>query len=450
MTGGGPSSHEVRIGPVWWRRLNVAALTLLLIRLAAVMHIVPPWQHPDEPQHVLAVMLLLPPIASQPGGPGRAEADIVASMVEHGWWRHLGHPDPVPAPTTFDDGPARVAGVYGPAGGSQLYYRWVALVGALLGLERAEDVLTLMRSLSLCFGILAWWPAVEGARLLAGRRVAGWAGAALALHPQFALVSTTASPDALVNVCGSLLFLCVARLATGRTDVMTLVTATAAGTAASLVRRLGLPLLGVAVLVALVGAVHRARSRSSPAGRDSRWGLAALAVVGGLALTVWARLDLVVMWEYAQRLLRENTVTIADPLGYATSLFDSAWLNAGWLTYPAPAVWRYGLRAMVSLCVLGLPLALFDDRRTRVSLAVCALLIAVQMAAVYYSYFRVGLGAQGRYMLPVIAPFLLAIGIGAEQWRRVARVSVLLLMGVMVVGLDVVFFADVLLPAYGR
>lgn len=428
----------------------MAALTLLLIRLAALTHIVPPWQHPDEPQHVLAAMLRLPSIAGQPGGPARAESDIVASMVEHGWWRHLGHADPVPTPTTFDAGPAPIAGVYGPAGGSQLYYRWVAVIANQLGLGRADDVLALMRALSLCAGILAWWPALEGARLLAGPRVAGWAGMALALHPQFALVSTAASPDAFINLSGTVLFLCVARMAAGLLDTTTLVTALAAGTIGALTRRLGLPLLIVAVVVAFVGVVQRMRFSPTEARREVKWGITALTLVGGLAATLWGGSDLLVMWDYTQRLLRENTVTIADPLGYATSLFDSAWLNAGWLTYPAPAPWRYGLRAVVSLCVLGLPLALFDQKRARVALGVCVLLIGVQLAAVYYSYFRVGLGAQGRYLLPVIAPWLLALGVGAEQWRRVLRLPALLVMGAVAVGLDLVFFAYVLVPAYGR
>lgn len=428
----------------------LALMMLFVARLALVNYLVPPWQHPDEPQHVFATMLSMPSVSEDPVGSARVESEIVGSMVEHGWWPHLGWPDPDPVPTTFDEGPAKVAGVYGPAGGSQLYYRLCALVADALSLQSVTDVLSLMRTLSVALGLLAWWPVVEGARLFAGRRMALWVAAAFALQPQFALVAAAASPDALVNACGALLFLCLARVVTRHGGLRTALVAMAAGVMATLTRRLGLPLLMASAFVAVLGMAGGLRRRlSSPFGLRA-WGGLSLLLGGVLLIGFTERQDLAAVWAYAQRLLRENTVTIDDPLGYVLSLFDSAWLNAGWLTYPAPAAWRLLLRGMVLLCVLALPVALLREAPLRRAVIACGLLVGLQVAAVYFSYYRVGLGAQGRYLLPVLAPWLLLVGLGAEQWRVMTRVPVpLLAIGVMV-GLDLVFFTQVLVPAYGR
>src|SRR5687767_2605909 len=94
-----------------WRVVASIIAILFLPRVLLALLVIPPWQQPDEPQNVAFVRLL------QHNAGGRTVDDltlrfrggirddplserlIVASMVEHGWWRHFGRSTPSPPPT---------------------------------------------------------------------------------------------------------------------------------------------------------------------------------------------------------------------------------------------------------------------------------------------------------------------------------------------------------------
>src|SRR5688572_1653910 len=96
-------------------------LACFAAQLLVAVALIPPWQNPDEPQHLLTTRLVQTRgpefvLESELGGP--QEPPIVESMARYGWWRHYQWPTPDPLPSTFADGPATVVAQYfGPPGG---------------------------------------------------------------------------------------------------------------------------------------------------------------------------------------------------------------------------------------------------------------------------------------------------------------------------------------------
>src|SRR5688572_19574955 len=123
-----------------------------VIQAALAVIVVPPWQNPDEPQHVMSVRQVLSfgagyrhDVLDQ-----RAERAIIASMAEHQWWNHYGRATPVPLPQSFAEGPARVIGGYfgPPDGGSRVYYRSIAGLFRVARIDGLIPQLYIMRLLS--------------------------------------------------------------------------------------------------------------------------------------------------------------------------------------------------------------------------------------------------------------------------------------------------------------
>ena len=47
--------------------------------------------------------------------------------------------------------------------------------------------------------------------------------------------------------------------------------------------------------------------------------------------------------------------------------------------------------------------------------------VGIQMLAVYWTYFRLGNGAQGKSLFPVLVPCLVLLWVGIEAWVPPAR-----------------------------
>jgi hypothetical protein len=82
---------------------------------------------------------------------------------------------------------------------------------------------------------------------------------------------------------------------------------------------------------------------------------------------------------------------------------------------------------------------------------VAGILVAVQLAAIYGTYYRAGYQAQGRYMFSVIGPFLALVWMGAVQWAppRWARGPAALLLAAAV-WLDARAWVEVIIPGFAR
>jgi hypothetical protein len=277
--------------------------------------------------------------------------------------------------------------------------------------------------------------------------------ALLSLHPQFALVSTAVSPDVLVNLCGALLWWQAARALGGSGRYSAGIISAITALVALLTKRMGLPLVAMAAVVIVLAFAGHRRPRL-----EWKWYM----VVAGVLLAAPVALliltpDLSDAVRYGARLLggRDPGVPPAHlSLGrFSSGLLQSAWLNAGWLTVPAPPGW-YLVASCVSAVALIAVTGLFTPESwqwPKLATGVAVAFVAIQTAAIYGTYYRADLGAQGRYLLPIAGPFFALVWAGGTRYwpRRYAGAPAVVLFATMVL-LDVCSWTRVLVPGFSR
>ncbi len=388
-------------------------LMLFTLQLAAMIAVIPPWQNPDEPQHVMFASVMAK------HGPGMLpnafdddiEADIVQSMVRHRWWRLYERAAPNPVPPTFKgiEG-VEMSTIHGPP----MYY--VAL-GALLKRLPVDDATTrlyILRSLSALLALAALWCIWSGTELFVGRAPALVVSSFVALHPQFAIVSTTAGPDACANLAGAVVWLQLARLWTGRDWAVSLALMWISAVAAAATARLAAPLLAIAGAITLW--VTLGRLRPLP---DRRVVLPILAVVVGAMALVAALPSVMTVVErivnYAAMPLRQAFTArteLVDLWRWLDVLHASFWLTAGWMRYRPPEPMVLAVIAAELLAVGGLVRVWTRDRSMRERIALALLFPVVQLAAVVVTFYFNTVGGQGRYLFPAFAPTMALFWIG--------------------------------------
>src|SRR5688572_13389668 len=438
----------------------VAALFVPRVLLALVL--IPPWQHPDEPQNIVLIRLL----KENQGRRSTAELItrfragmrddpvteplIVGSMAEHGWWTHYGRPTPEPPPVAFTAPADVVKSDFGLPGGGTTYFAASAAAFRVFGIDDPLQQMHALRAFSALLGALTIVAAALGARLLFGDTIALAVAALLALHPQFLLTSTAANPDAVVNAFGSLAWYLTARLFTGA-GLVTAAAVIAAALAGGLVKRVGFPVLASAAVALSMWLVSRSRRQALLA--MVVVALTAAAIAGVLATAMpeeWARLLASTSFIDERWSVGFSGDTMARLRTFTAGLFASAWLHAGWLRYPAPA-------AAMALWVAVLIVAIWGtasvwaraDTGRRAGLGIAFVYVSVQLVATYAVHFPVGSGAQGRYLFPAIGPFaaLLCVGwAGASTPQDGSRRLATLML--IALGFDVLAWVAVLLPAY--
>ena len=312
-----------------------------------------------------------------------------------------------------------------------------------------------LRLASCLYALLTVAATWAGMRVAFGERVANGSVALLVLHPQFLLVSTAVNPDVLVNLSGAVLWWQGARVIRGPSRLAAFSLALAAAVAGALTKRVGLPLLAMACLLAAIALVST--WRASWGERRVRVLLAAsgVAAIGGASVLL-----LRAEWTTAMRYGAKALYDVELPsraersiVAFSRSLVESAWLNAGWLTLPAPR-WWYKVAMGVSGLAAFAPLVLLVPgrlRRDRAAVALAFAFVVIQLASVYVTYYRGGFGAQGRYLFPVIGPFFALVWLVGAAWppRHVARITTIVLLAA-VVCLDAVSWAQVIIPGFGR
>ena len=199
---------------------RIALFGLFAVQLALTIVIVPPWQNPDEPQHTMFALALakhgagiLPDVYDD-----AIEHDIVKSLARHGWWEFYSWKTPAVLPETFE-GVEQIhqQSIQGPPG----YHLAAGAFLNALGMHDATAALYAMRILSALLSLGTLWCILAGTALVFGAPAGFVVAALVALHPQFAIVSTTAGPDGMVNLAGSLLWWQAARSWAGASIFLT-------------------------------------------------------------------------------------------------------------------------------------------------------------------------------------------------------------------------------------
>lgn len=437
----------------------VAVLACCAAQLLVALLVISPWQNPDEPQHVHTVRLVRAygadfVVEAHWGDPG--EREIIESMARHGWWNHYSRPIPQPLPSTFAEGPELVVASYfgAPGGGSRLYYRGVAGLFSIARIDSLLAQLYAMRLLSAVAALFTVWCAWAGTRLLLGDRAAVVVALLFALHPQFLLVSTSASPDALVNFAGAAFWWCAAAITMAGVTARNLVVLWAAGILALLIRRMGAPLL---VIAAAVTAISVARLSSTDNRRRIIWATAASLGVVALVGSAWpvlpADLHRAVTWAlFDPSPMVATVIARAEQLpAFFDMLFATFWLSAGWLRYPAPWWWQLATFLLTAGVAVGLVTAWRRGPEVARAVWLAAPMVLLQVSVVTIYYFGIlQSGPQGRYLFPVLPALLSLVWIGWSSLigtRDEEPIAARSLIGVMAF-LNVTGWSVVILPAY--
>jgi hypothetical protein len=413
------------------RRLSFLTVAACFVAQAALaLLIIPPWQNPDEPQHLMSVHQVLaygPDYRHDVLDP-RAERAILASMMEHRWWEHYGLRAPASLPESFSDGPAQVISAYfgPPDGGSRLYYRFMAALFRAVGPDALLPQLYAMRAISVLLTVLAL--------------TCVWAAGRAALDPLSAL-----------NLAGAFVWFQALVLVQSQTvRVRDLCGLWGGAIAAFLLRRVGAPLLVVAAGVSAVASIRGRFGIGRPSPLRVVAGVTAL--VAAIAL-VSATADGARAVEWILR----NPISVASIpasdfsnwAGFLGGLFRSFWLTAGWLRYAPPSWWLIVIIVTTTLAGIGLITGrrAAGDRRIVV---LCVSMVATQLLAIIALYFVVlRTGAQGRYLFPVLPAALLLMWVGWRAWFEPKRdqMAAQVLVTAMAL-LNVTGWVTVIVPAY--
>ena len=437
------------------------AAAIFAIRATLALVIVPPWQHPDEPQNVALIRLLKEAGSARPlddlimryrGGTRddpATEPLIVASMVQHRWWEHYGQPVSDPPPTTFKAAGAVVGTDFGLPGGGMFYFKAFAAVFRAFGIDAVLPQLYVVRVFSAACGLVTLWFAWAASRIAFGTSIAAAVSMVLALHPQFVLVSTAANPDALVNVLGAAAWYFAVRCLVGGSMLANGAGLLAAAVAAGLVKRVGVPLLAGAAttIVFFSGRPIRERLRII--------GVTCVGIVA-VALIAW----LLAPEEFNRVIASTAFIDERWVLGdlssmrlwrFVAGLLSSAYLSAGWLRHPSPVPL---LIVVFIATAIGLAGVCWGWKRasaqSRCALALAAVFTVVQLIATFAVHFPIGSSAQGRYMFPVMVPFLALVVAGYSSISVAGSIQARLAVPVLIAAAcDVIGWTLVLVPAYG-
>jgi len=443
-----------------------------MTQAAAALLVIPPWQNPDEPQHVMAARLILaygPNFAVDKHRDENGERGMVVSMARHGWWRHYGMPSPDPLPSTFADGPARVVkDAFVAPSGSRVYYRVVATVFQFAGIDSVVAQMYAMRVLSLLAALITLSCVWTATRLWLGAQSALGISLLLALHPQFVIVSTTASPDAAANLAGAVVWWSTIRLLARPTAVGSLVVLWSAAFLGFLIRRMAAPLLPGALLVTALAYIRQFRAGSvTPGLRRFAYAFVVAVAVAVVAWRIvpadldvrrmtWRSLTLLDVLSGLQairfdpRLAAETIVGRLDAFpNFAAGLFRSFWLSAGWSRYPAPTLWYLLFATLSAASAVGICLPRRDTPHRSSTVAAVGFVLIQLTAVVIYYLGIMKAGPQGRYLFPVLPAVMSLVWVG---WLRLFPVRHQTAAALTLVGIVAAFNAAawtlVLIPAY--
>jgi hypothetical protein len=430
-------------------RIVLAGLLVVFLCRAAIAHaIVPPWQGPDEPGHFSRAYQVGLPMKLQ----SVADAEILQSMVRHGWWALYEDPPPQQLKAIQD--------VYGLGIGTLAYPLYYSIAGVVLRVSRPADVdtaYTHLRFLSVVLAAVTLMLGWAGSRVLLGPEVALGSTAIGMLHPQFLLSAISVNADALLFTCGAFVWWQAARAITGHRRDLSVALMLVGSVAAMFAKRWGLVLIGTAAAVAVaafyVNRTHRFGRRDVLL--MSGVGIAGAAVVAAAWLLFQEQ---VVYWKY----MLIDVFTIRRPLDQATAsealrflrmAVDYFWLIGGWLQFQPPKSWLWVARVLVVGGLVGAAVVFLESRGDRTRQAVAWFFMMVQVIAMLVVVFWITTPSapQARYLFPAFVPITVVLYIGLRRLvpsaiHRYWPAVLVVLLALM----DFTGFTTVHIPTYVR
>ena len=427
-------------------RLVLAGLLALFVSRAVIADAtVPPWQGPDEPGHFALAYGLTMPLASQ----SSIEGAVLQSMVRHGWWDL--YEDPPPADLTNF---GFVAGIGVGTLAQPLYYSLAAAALKVSRPDGLEAAYVHLRWFSVLLGIATLALGWAGSRLLFGPEIAAGAAAIGALHPQFLLGAIAVNADALLYVCGALVWWQAARVITAHRPGFSAVMMVLAAVAALLTKRIGMVLVGVACVVGMAAlVVDRARRVT----RRNVMFVAVSGLVGASALLAADRLftgqfqTWTSLWMDALTIRRPlEDASVGEAFTFVRMAVDYFWLIAGWLRFQPPPLWLWTARMLVLIGVAGAAIVTVEWRTKRDGLWMAWLFVVAHVMAMFFVVFwTIPSAPQARYLFPAFAPITVLLYIGLRRAIPLAvRQHSLAGLVVVLALMDITGFATVHVPTY--
>jgi hypothetical protein len=420
-----------------------ALLAIFICRAVVANAIVPPWQGPDEPAH----FALAYGLSMASNREDQIRTEVLQSMVHHRWWAL--YDDPPPQPLT--------EAAYSLGWGTLNQPLYYGLAAVSLNVSRPADLETAyyhLRALGVLLAITTLAFGWAGIRVLFGSEVAAGATAIGALHPQFLLAAISVNADALVNVCGAFVWWQAARAITGHRRALSIVLMLVGAGAALFTKRIGMILVGVAVIVT-VASLMTGRTR-----RTTRREALLIAVIGAVSAVVLAGLALLFreqadkLWQYWGNVVNPDRsleeAIAAEGLRFGRMTVDYFWLIAGWLRFQPPRPWLWVARILIVAGMTGAVFGLVKPRIGRAQLSVAWLFVIAQLMAMLATVLWLDPSApQARYLFPVFVPITVLLYVGL---RRMVPPSVeshwTVALVVVLLALDMTGFTTVLIPAY--
>jgi len=409
---------------------------------------VPPWQGPDEPGHFTTTYdLAVSPLMRE-----RIQGDVLKSMVRNRFWSLNEDLPPDPLPTVFYLASDLNLGLGNPS--QPLYYSLGAMALTLSRPASLDAAYYHLRMLGVLLAVAALWFGWAGTRILFGPEVAAGALAIGALHPQFLLASLNVNADVLVNFWGAFVWWQAARALAGQRRALSIVLMIVGAVAALFTKRIGMILLGVAVVVA-VASLFRHRTRSL-----NRREVLFIVAAGSIGAVVLVALGIVFreqvqsLWFYWADAFTPRT-SLADARGaealrFARMTVDYFWLIAGWLRFQPPISWLWVARILIAAGMTGALVQLISSRTERAPLSMAWLFVIAQLMVMLATVFWIAPSApQARYLFPVFVPITVLLYVGLRRLvpRRYEAQWPVTLAAVLMV-LDVTGFTTVHLAAY--
>ncbi len=442
----------------------LALVWLAILRGLLYAVAVPPWQAPDEFRHFEYVRLIVDKgrLVSYGDLSQSLQEEIIASMVDHQYWRFGYAPlpyDQATPPHTFKEVVPTVYAhmLYQPP----LYYALAALWLLPFSWADVTAQLLIVRSFSILLGAFTVLAAFLTTREVFPDDPFMTIGVPMmvALHPMHAFINSSVNSDNLAELLVSLVILVVIRsLRRGFLfHALLLLPLLLLAWFTKRTALIGAPIALAAIPFCFwTGRVHIPPKRLLVSiGLFAALGGSALLFSGGLQGWLLGPLRRAARYLFLSENLGQfaqafSPQTFPLYLLFLRTLFESFWGRFGWMSIPLPTFW-YRIIAFITLIALGGLIAFWVrvikkpwlfSRRVRSAILILILATVSALLLVMVGMIRVrtivpGSLPQGRYLFPVITPltFLFMLGLRETVPQRLR--SALLL-----VALNAFFFFD--------
>jgi hypothetical protein len=402
----------------------------------------PPFQFPDEPHHFAAVL-----IASR----GESERDslegeTIRLMDRFDWWRLTGMGRPVELPRRISEvkflmADSRSIDFRARIQGFVLYHKIAGRMLAVLGARDPAVSYFILRLLSLVFylgGLALLAPALRTFARAWDVDSGGLFALAVFL-PQLSFVGIGVAPDALVFFLGAAFCWAAAGIIAGEIGFARIAVLIAAAGLGFLTDRSAFVWAALLVLIPFF-TIRRVNA-------DRTVGGTVLALVASILFVYVLALRFPLPFESGALALKSvaGSLKRALPTFFAFGPFerafwlqfaDSAFLRLGWMHFGPPRAFVWAWRLIWISGFIGLALGFVDfiRRRSRGKEAeagsirgrlvlFCLAGVLIQALGLWTFYGSTGIMPQGRYLFPVLAPFLGLLTAGVSRLGDAIRPS---------------------------